>query len=284
MTVLGALPVQRSTISPDHLASPCRLHHLANNLTLSATSGAIKDESEDNGNLSDGGVESNQIEGNSSGKSVCNWWDSQGHFKPNFDKGNEPFVVTMQPPNVTGITVKGDGPIVLVLAPTCELAVQIQQEATKFGTTSKIKNTCIYGGVPKVPQVRDLQKGVHIIIATPGRLIDMLESHHTNLRRVTYLVLDEAYRMLDMGFEPQMKKIVSQAIFIDDLKFGHVDIVTQNQKYNKLVKLLDDIMDGSRILIFMDTKKGCDQITRQLRMDGWPALSIHANKSQAERD
>ncbi|CAI9304469.1 unnamed protein product [Lactuca saligna] len=219
------------------------------------------------------------------------------------------------------ITVKGDGPIVLVLAPTCELAVQIQQEATKFGTTSKIKNTCIYGGVPKVPQVRDLQKGVHIIIATPGRLIDMLESHHTNLRRVTYLVLDEAYRMLDMGFEPQMKKIVSQmrpdfqtfywsatwpkeveqlarqflynpykvVISSQDLKANHsiqqhVDIVTQNQKYNKLVKLLDDIMDGSRILIFMDTKKGCDQITRQLRMDGWPALSIHGDKSQAERD
>ncbi|CAI9300727.1 unnamed protein product [Lactuca saligna] len=114
------------------------------------------------------------------------------------------------------ITVKGDGPIVLVIAPTCELAVQIQQEATKFSTTSKIKNTCIYGGVPKVPQVRDLHKGVHIIIATPGRLIDMLESHHTNLRRVTYLVLDEAYRMLDMGFEPQMKKIVSQVCELCD--------------------------------------------------------------------
>nr|POF22777.1 protein brassinosteroid insensitive 1 [Quercus suber] len=64
----------------------------------------------------------------------------------------------------------------------------------------------------------------------------------------------------------------------------HVDIVSENQKYNKLVKLLEDIMDGSRILIFMDTKKGCNQITRQLRMDGWPALSIHGDKSQAERD
>ncbi|CAH1440618.1 unnamed protein product [Lactuca virosa] len=210
-----------------------------------------------------------------------------------------------------GITVKGDGPIVLVLAPTRELGVQIQQEATKFDASSKIKNTCIYGGAPKGPQVRDLQKGVEIIIATPGRLIDMLESHHTNLRRVTYLVLDEADRMLDMGFEPQMKKIVSQirpdrqtlywsatqpkeveqlvVIGSQDLKAKHsiqqhVDIVTENQKYNKLVKLLDDIMDGSRILIFMDMKKGCDQITRQLRMDGWPALSIHGDKSQAERD
>ncbi|KAJ0579273.1 putative RNA helicase [Helianthus annuus] len=112
--------------------------------------------------------------------------------------------------NAQPILSPGDGPIVLVLAPTRELAVQIQQEATKFGASSKIKNTCIYGGVPKGPQVRDLQKGVEIVIATPGRLIDMLESHHTNLRRVTYLVLDEADRMLDMGFEPQMKKIVSQ--------------------------------------------------------------------------
>ncbi|XP_028549642.1 DEAD-box ATP-dependent RNA helicase 20 isoform X1 [Dendrobium catenatum] len=223
--------------------------------------------------------------------------------------------------NAQPILALGDGPIVLVLAPTRELAVQIQQEATKFGASSKIKNTCIYGGVPKGPQVRDLQKGVEIVIATPGRLIDMLESHHTNLRRVTYLVLDEADRMLDMGFEPQIRKIVSQIrpdrqtlywsatwpkeveqlsrhflynaykviIGSADLKANHairqhVEIVTESQKYNKLVKLLEDIMDGSRILIFLDTKKGCDQITRQLRTDGWPALSIHGDKSQAERD
>ncbi|KAK6911895.1 Helicase, C-terminal, partial [Dillenia turbinata] len=223
--------------------------------------------------------------------------------------------------NAQPFLAPGDGPIVLVLAPTRELAVQIQQEATKFGASSKIKNTCIYGGVPKGPQVRDLQKGVEIVIATPGRLIDMLESRHTNLRRVTYLVLDEADRMLDMGFEPQIRKIVNQirpdrqtlywsatwpkeveqlarqflynpykvVIGSEDLKANHairqiVDIVSESQKYNKLVKLLDDIMDGSRILIFMDTKKGCDQITRQLRMDGWPALSIHGDKSQAERD
>nr|CAB3475884.1 unnamed protein product [Digitaria exilis] len=163
--------------------------------------------------------------------------------------------------------------------------------------------------------------GVEIVIATPGRLIDMIESHHTNLRRVTYLVLDEADRMLDMGFEPQMKKIVSQirpdrqtlywsatwpkdveqlarnflfdpykvTIGSEELKANHaivqhVEILSESQKYNKLVNLLEDIMDGSRILIFMDTKKGCDQITRQLRMDGWPALSIHGDKSQAERD
>jgi hypothetical protein len=77
-------------------------------------------------------------------------------------------------------------------------------------SNSRIRNTAIYGGAPKAPQIRDLQRGVEIVIATPGRLIDMLESHKTNLRRVTYLVMDEADRMLDMGFEPQIRKIVSQ--------------------------------------------------------------------------
>lgn len=106
----------------------------------------------------------------------------------------------------------GDGPIVLMLAPTRELAIQIQAECSRFGSTSKIKNTCVYGGSPKGPQIRELKAGVEIVIATPGRLIDMLESRHTNLRRVTYLVLDEADRMLDMGFEPQIRKIVSQVL------------------------------------------------------------------------
>lgn len=77
-------------------------------------------------------------------------------------------------------------------------------------SNSRIRNTAIYGGAPKGPQIRDLQRGVEIVIATPGRLIDMLESGKTNLRRITYLVMDEADRMLDMGFEPQIRKIVSQ--------------------------------------------------------------------------
>ena len=97
-----------------------------------------------------------------------------------------------------------------MLAPVRELAQQIQQVATKYGTTMRIRNTCLYGGASKGGQARDLQRGVEIIIATPGRLIDFLESGRTNLRRCTYLVLDEADRMLDMGFEPQLRKIVSQ--------------------------------------------------------------------------
>lgn len=82
----------------------------------------------------------------------------------------------------------GDGPIVLVVAPTRELAVQIKEECDKFGRSSDIKNTCVYGGVPKRVQVMDLSRGVEIVIATPGRLIDLLEAGKTNLRRVTYLV------------------------------------------------------------------------------------------------
>jgi superfamily II DNA/RNA helicase len=105
---------------------------------------------------------------------------------------------------------RGDGPIVLIIAPTRELAVQIQEECHKFGSSSRIKHTCVYGGAPRGPQVRDLTTGVEICIATPGRLIDMLDSRVTNLKRVTYLVLDEADRMLDMGFEPQIRKIVDQ--------------------------------------------------------------------------
>merc|ERR1719271_264875 len=105
---------------------------------------------------------------------------------------------------------RGDGPIILVLAPTRELAVQIQGEVQKFGQSSRIRSTCVYGGAPKHGQLRDLREGVEICIATPGRLIDFLGRNDTNLRRVTYLVLDEADRMLDMGFEPQIRKIVAQ--------------------------------------------------------------------------
>lgn len=127
---------------------------------------------------------------------------------------------------------RGDGPIVLILAPTRELAQQIQQVATDFGSCTHVSNTCIFGGAPKTPQSRDLERGVEIgrltffvyhpqyyfqflfpflvVIATPGRLLDFLERGTTNLRRCTYLVLDEADRMLDMGFEPQIRKIIEQ--------------------------------------------------------------------------
>lgn len=88
----------------------------------------------------------------------------------------------------------GDGPIAVILAPTRELAQQIQAVANDFGLRNKISNTCVFGGAPKAPQMRDLAKGCDVVIATPGRLIDFLERGVTNLRRCTYLVLDEADR------------------------------------------------------------------------------------------
>ena len=91
-------------------------------------------------------------------------------------------------PTITQEYLKpGEGPIVLVLSPTRELAVQIKEECDKFGASSDIKNTVVYGGVPKSKQVNALRMGVEIVIATPGRLIDHLEQGNTNLRRVTYL-------------------------------------------------------------------------------------------------
>lgn len=107
---------------------------------------------------------------------------------------------------------RGEGPIALVLAPTRELAQQIQSVVRDYGhlTKPEIRHTCIFGGSSKVPQARDLERGVEVIIATPGRLIDFLENRITSLQRCTYLVLDEADRMLDMGFEPQIRKIIEQ--------------------------------------------------------------------------
>ena len=103
-----------------------------------------------------------------------------------------------------------DGPIVLVIAPTRELAIQIENEVSKFAYSSKIKHCCVYGGVSRREQIKHLKNGVEIIICTPGRLLDFLECGTTNLRRVTYLVIDEADRLLDMGFEPQLSSILSQ--------------------------------------------------------------------------
>lgn len=225
--------------------------------------------------------------------------------------------------NAQPLLAQGDGPIVLILAPTRELAVQIQEEVSKFGKSSRIRNTCVYGGVPKGGQIRDLSRGVEVVIATPGRLIDMLESGKTNLRRVTYLVLDEADRMLDMGFEPQIRKIIGQIrpdrqtcmwsatwpkevrqlasdyqtnfiqvnIGSHELSANHrihqiVEVVSDFEKRDKMLKHLEAIMEDKahKILIFTSTKRVADDITRLLRQDGWPALSIHGDKQQNERD
>ncbi|XP_019866485.2 uncharacterized protein LOC109595549 [Aethina tumida] len=220
---------------------------------------------------------------------------------------------------------RGDGPIALVLAPTRELAQQIQQVASDFGSASYVRNTCIFGGAPKGPQARDLERGVEICIATPGRLIDFLEKGTTNLERCTYLVLDEADRMLDMGFEPQIRKIIEQIrpdrqtlmwsatwpkevrkLAIDFLKdfvqinigslqlsANHnilqiVDVCQEHEKENKLNQLLQEIGNngepGAKVIIFVETKKKVENITRQIRRFGWPAVCMHGDKSQQERD
>ena len=218
--------------------------------------------------------------------------------------------------NAQPLLTPGDGPIVLILAPTRELAVQIQAECTKFGKSSRIRNTAIYGGAPKGPQIRDLSRGVEICVATPGRLIDMLESGKTNLKRVTYLVMDEADRMLDMGFEPQIRKIVSQIRpdrqtllfsatwpkdvqrlamdFLQDfiqVNIGSmdlsanknvtqiIDVCTEFDKRNKLLKYLETAsQENAKVLIFTGTKRTADDLTKFLRQDGWPALAIHGDK------
>lgn len=101
-----------------------------------------------------------------------------------------------------------EGPVALILAPTRELVEQIKDEAQKFAM--RMRTGVAYGGAPKRMQIQTLRSGCEIVAACPGRLIDFLERGIMNLRRVTYLVLDEADRMLDMGFEPQIRKIVSQ--------------------------------------------------------------------------
>jgi len=102
----------------------------------------------------------------------------------------------------------GDGPIAIIIAPTRELACQIEGEVAKFARNTR--HCCVYGGAKKFPQVRKLKQGVEIVIATPGRLIDFLENNATNFKRVTYVVIDEADRMLDMGFEPQLNALMGQ--------------------------------------------------------------------------
>lgn len=220
---------------------------------------------------------------------------------------------------------RGDGPIALILAPTRELAQQIQTVANDFGSISYVRNTCIFGGAPKGSQARDLERGVEIVIATPGRLIDFLERGTTNLRRCTYLVLDEADRMLDMGFEPQIRKIIEQIrpdrqvlmwsatwpkevrqlaeeylVDYTQLNIGSlqlaanhnilqiIDVCQEHEKEAKLGTLLQEIGnandDGGKTIIFVETKKKVENITKNIRRYGWPAVCMHGDKSQQERD
>ncbi|XP_053689639.1 uncharacterized protein LOC128738482 [Sabethes cyaneus] len=222
-----------------------------------------------------------------------------------------------------GRLLRGDGPIALVLAPTRELAQQIQQVCNDFGRRMSIMNTCIFGGASKHPQADDLRRGVEIVIATPGRLIDFLESGTTNLRRTTYLVLDEADRMLDMGFEPQIRKIISQIrpdrqvlmwsatwpkeirklaeeflrdyvqINVGSLNLAAnenilqiIDCCQEYDKENRLLKLLNQLSQQGQLksIIFVETKRKVDQIVGFIKRNGWRADGIHGDKTQKDRD
>lgn len=213
------------------------------------------------------------------------------------------------------------GPTVLVLSPTRELATQIQDEAVKFSKTSRIACTCLYGGAPKGPQLKDIDRGADIVVATPGRLNDILEMRRISLHQVSYLVLDEADRMLDMGFEPQIRKIVNgvparrQTLMftatwpkevrriaadllvnpvqvnignVDELVANksitqHIEVLTYVEKQRRLESILRSQDQGSKIIIFCSTKKMCDQLARNLTRQ-FGAAAIHGDKSQADRD
>ncbi|TVU23389.1 hypothetical protein EJB05_25752 [Eragrostis curvula] len=213
------------------------------------------------------------------------------------------------------------GPTVLVLAPTRELASQIQDEAVKFGRSSRVSCTCLYGGASKGPQLRELERGADIVVATPGRLNDILEMKKISLHQVSLLVLDEADRMLDMGFEPQIRKIVDeippsrQTLMytatwpkevtriagdllrdpvqvnigsIDELVANksitqYVEVIPPMDKQRRLEQILREQERGSKIIIFCSTKKMCDQLSRSIGRN-FGAASIHGDKSQAERD
>ncbi|CAB3369897.1 Hypothetical predicted protein [Cloeon dipterum] len=215
----------------------------------------------------------------------------------------------------------GDGPIALVLAPTRELAQQIVKVAKDFAP--RVKSTAVFGGAKRTFQSRELGFGVDILVATPGRLIDFLETEETNLRRCTYLVLDEADRMLDMGFEPQIRKILGQIrpdrqtlmwsatwpreirrlaedflsnyIQINvgsmELAANHnitqkVFVLDESEKSDKLKELLETIgaQEENKTIIFAQTKRTVDKIERQLERSGYGVRALHGDKSQAQRD
>ena len=209
-------------------------------------------------------------------------------------------------------------PRVLVLSPTRELAAQIAESFAAYGRHLAIRQTVIYGGVGQGPQVRQLRRGVHVLIATPGRLLDLYGQGHVRLDRLDTFVLDEADRMLDMGFLPDLKRIIAllpkqrHSLFfsatmpssIAELAASlltnpvrievtppastverirqRVMFVRTADKRDLLERVLDNT-DGARVLVFTRTKHGADKVARQLSRSGHTAAAMHGNKSQAAR-
>ncbi|KAH9284910.1 putative ATP-dependent RNA helicase DDX17 [Echinococcus granulosus] len=213
-----------------------------------------------------------------------------------------------------------DGPIALILVTTRELAQQVESVARDFCSNCRLRVACLYGGAPKKPQQRDLERYPEVVIATPGRLLDFLETGDTNLRRTTYLVVDEADRMLDMGFEPSLRRIVSQVrpdrqtlmwsatwpkevrslareflgkyiqinIGSEDLHANHnikqnVEVIRESEKYGRLVELLKDF-GRSKAIVFVETRRRADELMYRLRDRGFNVAAMHGNKQQRERE
>ncbi|MDW8802488.1 DEAD/DEAH box helicase [Clostridium sp. A1-XYC3] len=206
----------------------------------------------------------------------------------------------------------------LILAPTRELAIQIEENFTAYGKYMDLKNTVIFGGVSQSSQVRALKSGVDILIATPGRLLDLVQQKYIDLHHIKYLVLDEADRMLDMGMVHDVKRIIAEvpkvrqtmlfsatmpreitklvdSILIDPVRVevtpvsSTIDTIQQGvyfvQKKNKKSLLIDLLKDKSIVsaLVFSRTKHGANMITRYLDKAGINAQAIHGNKSQSAR-
>ena len=207
---------------------------------------------------------------------------------------------------------------VLVVTPTRELAIQIGENFTTYSKYTDINNTVIFGGVKQIKQTDKLKKGVDILIATPGRLLDLMSQGYISLKDISYFVLDEADRMLDMGFINDIKKIIDklprqrQSLFFSAtmpnniLKLSNsilnypekvsvhqtsatAETIDQLIYYtNKSDKraLLTDILKNkvlSQVLIFSRTKHGADRLVKNLKKKKIAAVAIHGDKSQPQR-
>ena len=206
----------------------------------------------------------------------------------------------------------------LILTPTRELAAQVDESARRYGKHLSLRVGCVYGGVPMNPQVAMLRSGVEILVATPGRLLDHVGANNVRFSSVEFLVLDEADRMLDMGFLPDIKRIVDlipstrqtllfSATYSEDIRrlagdwlrnpvkvevaprntvtetIQHTVLhVTEREKSKQLVSLLQE-GKISQALVFCNTKIGANRLTRQLQNKDIDSEAIHSDRSQVER-
>lgn len=206
----------------------------------------------------------------------------------------------------------------LILTPTRELAIQIGESFANYGRNTNLKYKVIFGGVSQFSQVESLRSGIDILVATPGRLLDLMNQRHVDISKIQLFVLDEADRMLDMGFVNDVKKVIAklpakrQSLFFSAtmppviVKLADTILVnpskvevtpvsstanTINQvvyfidKENKKNLLIDLLIDKKieRVLVFTRTKHGADKVAKDLTKNGIQAQAIHGNKSQNAR-